>query len=209
MTAPPAYATPVQFRSFVRDTSNEDLATITQALLSASRKIEQVCGRHFYQTTETQFFSPQRNKPWLLDLDDMDIATTTGLVVAVQWANESNYGETWTINTDFVPEPRNQSVAGIDGWPYTTLRSLAKLWPPQIADFYLDTVKVTGTFGWAAVPDPIVHATLILAGEIYKSGDAIFGVAGFDNFGAVRVRENPMVASLLQPYKKANTLMVA
>lgn len=205
----PNYATNDQFRAFVHDTSGADAETIAQTLSSASRGVEKVCGRHFYQTTETQYFSPRPNNLWWVDLDDMELATKTGLTVGVQWANGSNYNEVRLVDVDFVLQPVNQSSNGIDGWPYTQMQSLIKVWPARYADFYLDTIKVTGMFGWPAVPDPVVHATLILAAEIYKAGDAPWGVAGFGEFGAVRVRDNPMVASLLQPYKKATTLLMA
>lgn len=206
----PAYATDSQFREFVKDTSNLDTDTVAHVLLTASRGVERICGRHFYQTTETQYFSPPINNPWVLDLGDMELATVSGLAVAVQWSNSGNYNETRTITTDFVPEPRNQSVNGIDGWPYTSLRSLAKLWPPRYADFYLDTVRVTGTFGWPAIPDPVIHATLIGAARVYKTGEAPFDVAGFGDFGVVRVRgESQTALALLQPYKKQTTLLMA
>jgi len=208
----PAYATQSQFRSFVRDTSTLDTPLIEQALLSASREVERICGRHFYQTTQTQYFSPRPNDPYWVDLDDMELATKTGLSVHVQWSNSiaNPYPEVRTVDVDFVLQPVNQSMNGIDGWPYTQMQSLAKIWPQRWSDFYMDTVKVTGTFGWDEIPDPVVQATLMLAAAIYKSGEAPFGVAGFDNFGAVRVRgENPMVTALLHPYRKQTTLFVA
>jgi hypothetical protein len=207
----PAYATTAQFRDFIKDTSLNDAVPIATILLSASRDVEKICGRAFYQpdTPTVQYFSPARNSPWVLDLDDMDLATTDGLVVAVQWSNGGNYAETWSLGTDYIAEPVNQSVNGIVGWPYTSLRSLAKIWPPRYADFYRDTVKVTATWGWPAVPDPVVQATLMRAFELYKGGEAPFGVAGQGDFGAIRVRDNPMVSSLLQPYKKQTTLLMA
>lgn len=205
----PVYASDAMFRLHIRDPSALDPIPIGLALDGASREVEHICGRRFYQTTGSQYFSPAPRSPWIIELDDVDLANTTGLVVAVQWSNTANYNETWTLNTDFVVEPRNQSVNGIDGWPYTSLRSLSKIWPPRIADFYLDTVKVTGTFGWPAIPAPVTQATLMLAAERFKSGEAPWGVAGFSDFGAVRVRENPMVASMLAPYKKHTSLMMA
>jgi hypothetical protein len=40
----------------------------------------------------------------------------------------------------------------------------------------------------------------MLAEETFKMKDAPFGVAGFSDFGAVRVRDNPKVMSLLNRY---------
>jgi hypothetical protein len=66
-------------------------------------------------------------------------------------------------------------------------------------------VEVTGVFGWPAVPAPVVQATMLVASELFRLRDAPFGVAGFGEFGAVRVRENPKVAALLDPYCKAQS----
>jgi hypothetical protein len=181
----------------------------TQALASASRTVERICGRHFYQTTETQFFSPS-GSPWLLDLDDMEIATKTDLAVGVQWANSlTPYSEARLVDVDFELTPVNQSVNGIDGWPWTGMRSFSKLWPPRYADFYKDTVSVTGTFGWAAVPGPVVTATLMIALDTVRMKDAPFGMAGFGDYGPVRAKDNPQALMMLQPYRKQTTLMLA
>jgi hypothetical protein len=140
----------------------------------------------------------------------MDLATTTGLTVGVQFANNQNWNQVRTFGTDFICEPVNQSVAGIEGWPFTALRSLVQLWPQKLMDFYEDTVKVTGTWGWPAVPSVVKHATTILAVEMFKQpSDAPFGVAGFDQYGSVRMRDNPLVLAMLQPYKKHTTLLMA
>ncbi len=200
------------FRDAIHDRSENDIDTIGSALLSASRGVERICGRRFYRddAPNAQYFSPEPNSPWILTFDDMDLATTDGLVVQVQWSNSGNYSETRVLGTDFVAQPVNQSVGGIEGWPFTSLQSLSKLWPARYSDFYLDTVKVTGTWGWPAVPDPVVRATLLLAADIYKSGEAPWGFAGLGgDFGAVRVRENTFVTSMLQPYKKHTTLLMA
>jgi hypothetical protein len=37
--------------------------------------------------------------------------------------------------------------------------------------------------------------------------DAPFGVAGFGEFGAVRVRNNPRAMALLQPYRRLPVLV--
>jgi hypothetical protein len=39
-----------------------------------------------------------------------------------------------------------------------------------------------------------------LAEELYKLKDAPYGVAGWSQYGAIRVRENPKVAELLADY---------
>jgi hypothetical protein len=46
-----------------------------------------------------------------------------------------------------------------------------------------------------------VHeACLIVASETVKLRDAPFGVAGYGDYGAIRVRNNPMAMGMLAPY---------
>jgi hypothetical protein len=66
-------------------------------------------------------------------------------------------------------------------------------------------VKVTAKWGWLAVPDAVQQATLFLANQYYKTArEAPLGVAGFGDFGAVRVRAMPQVENLLQPLRKGS-----
>jgi hypothetical protein len=65
---------------------------------------------------------------------------------------------------------------------------------------HLNRIQVTGTFGWPAVPLNVKEATLIQAADTFRSKDAPFGVAGFGEFGVVRVGPNLRVQSLLRRY---------
>jgi len=70
-------------------------------------------------------------------------------------------------------------------------------------------VRVTGTFGWATVPDPIKAATSILATRLVKRvREAPFGVAGMGADGiAVRIATgDPDVAMLVGPYSRTRRL---
>lgn len=198
------------FRDYIRDNQNLDQTIIPVCITAASRSVDDFCGRHFYQTTETQYFSPNPSSLWLLALDDMDLATTDGLTVDVEFGIDGTYPETRTFGTDFIAEPINQSMNGIDGWPFTSLRAVnGKIWPPRYADFQRDTVRITGTWGWQAVPANVQLAALILAAENYKMMDAPFGYIGFGNFGTAKVRDNPKAMALLHGYRKGTTLLMA
>jgi hypothetical protein len=59
---------------------------------------------------------------------------------------------------------------------------------------------VTGVFGWPAVPANVKQAALIAAADLFRLKDAPFGIAGFGEFGVVRVQANPRVMSLLRRY---------
>lgn len=209
MTITPVYANVDEFRRFVKDPSTLDEEIIVDALESASREVDSYCGRHFYNHTDPQYFSP--SGLWTVDFDDMDLSTTTGLIVQSEAGNLGTYLDTWTLDVDYIATPQNTSVAGIENWPYTGLRAVGgKSFPPRAAPWTRDTIKVSGApWGWLELPAPVKLSTLMLAAENFKAPDAPWGVAGFGAFGQVRVRDNPKIAVKLRPYKKHTTLMMA
>lgn len=93
-------------------------------------------------------------------------------------------------------ENRSGSVATV---PFTRLRMLTGAW-------YVwnnkASVTVTATWGWATTPAPAIEAVKILAKDILHQRDNRSGIAGFGEFGAVRVRQNPYVAMLLDPLRR-------
>jgi len=95
---------------------------------------------------------------------------------------------------DYQMEPVNDSwsgqvrpylyVARVDGGDWTN-------------DYGRAIVTVTADWGWTVLPYEYTEATKILASDILDQKDIRGGVAGFGEFGAVRVRGNPMVTMLL------------
>lgn len=205
------YITEDEFRAYIRDTTTVDADAINNAIDSASRRVEGICGRHFYQHTDVQYFSPDPGNLWRLKLDDMDLATTDGLTVQCEFDNTGTYSTTYAFGTDFIAQPINQSVNGIEDWPFTELQTLGKIWPMRVAGFYRDTVKVTGTWGWPAIPAAVKRATAIIAVQQYKQpADAPFGYVGLNGWGPTQVKgTSNAVLDMLQPYKKHTTLMMA
>lgn len=200
------YITIDEYREYIgSDTANKEV-TIKLAISEASREIDFMCGRSFFQQDDTRYFSPDENNLWILQLDDSDLATTAGLTVHVEYGLDGTYPEVRTFGTDFICEPINQSVNGIGGWPFTSLRSVnAKIWPPHYADFQRDTVKIQGTWGWPAVPDPVKQAAKVLTAQRVFMANAPLGTAGVNGWGDVRVRDLPMVPQMLKPYTKTSS----
>jgi len=64
-------------------------------------------------------------------------------------------------------------------------------------------VRVTARWGWSAVPAQVKQATILRAVALFKRKDAPHGVAGFDGFGVVRLRQDPDVEALLQPFVRS------
>lgn len=189
------YATLAELKSRLQiNTSSQD-AELLDVLLAASRAVDAFCGRSFADSgaVSTRTFRAITGDLAYVD----DFHTTTGLVIATDPSEDASFSAVWAA-TDYQLEPLGGVMDGITGWPHSRIVAVGNhafgVAPGRTL------LRVTARWGWAAVPAPVKQATLILAEELYKLRDAPFGVAGFDQYGAVRVRDNPRTAALLQPY---------
>ena len=187
-------------RMDIPDTADDD--RLDDALASASREIEQWCRRQFNDagTPTARVYKPRTG--CLLAVDDF--STTTGLTVAVDYGDDGTYETTWSAG-DYQPEPLNGVVGGQPGWPFWRLRAVGSSQFPTCSA--RPAVQVTARWGWATVPAPVREACLVIASELFKLGDAPFGVAGFGEFGPVRIRMNSRAQSLLAPYRRDPVLV--
>lgn len=175
-------------------------AELEQAVEAASRQIDGVCRQRFYQDGSTTAKTYTAWDEYLLDVDP--ISTTTGLVVATDTDDDAVADTTWTT-ADYQLEPLNGVVDGISGWPYTRIRAVGDhLFP--LSPKGRATVTVTARWGWAAVPDAIFSATLIQAAYLFRRKDAVTGILGATDFGAVTVRAglDRDAADLIAPYRR-------
>lgn len=167
---------------------------VDAARKAASRGIDAAASRRFWldaDNTSERLYTP--DSPSILPIDDIvDL-----VAVEIDRSGDGSFSETWTLGTDFVLQPSN---APADGKPYEWIRVRAnrrQYFPCGIED----SVKVTGKFGWLAVPDEVVQATTILAGKLLRrSREAPFGIVSFglDQVTAVRIaRTDPDIALLI------------
>lgn len=179
---------------------------VDQAVKAASRSIESATHRQFNTSGTVTARAQVAAYEGVIYVDD--IATNGGLILATDEDADGTYETTWAA-TDYQLEPLGGIVDGIPGWPYTRIRAVsdARLFPRN--RFGRATVRVTADWGWPDVPDPIKSAALILAEEIYKMKDAPFGVAGFGEYGMLRVKENPKVAGMIAPYVRTPIFVAA
>lgn len=193
---PTLYATVAELRAELADaTASLDATQLQAALRAASRATDQWCGRRFWQDPAPL---PRRYRPCdPLILRVADIATQTGLVVAGDSAGDGSYADHWAA-ADWELEPLNADAGG-GAYCWTRIVAVGS------RGFFAavrPSVQVTARWGWSQVPDPVREATLLKAVGLYKRRDAPFGVAGFGEFGAVRItRQDPDVAALLAPYQ--------
>lgn len=166
------------------------------ALESVSREIESFCNRQFNQDASATVREFDADTRCWAEVDDF--WTVTGLVVE----SGHGYGTVWA-SADYRLDPRNGIVEGQPGWPFGKVT--AAVGGRYRFDQY--GLRVTAKWGWTAVPAPVRQACLIMAAETFQIKNAPFGVAGLDQFGAIRVRDNRMAATKLSRYVRNRILV--
>lgn len=160
------------------------------AIASSSEEIEQHCNRQFNkQTSATARVFEILTKDFVYVAD---FYTALNLVVELAWPDSANYEVVAPENFELFP--LDGVVNDQPGWPFW------KIVPRRLFFPCGGRLRVTAQWGWNEVPAPVKQAALIMAAETYKLKDAPFGVAGFDSFGSIRVRDNAMAASKLRRY---------
>ena len=196
-----AYCTVAQLRTQFGDSgSSLSLELLERAINATSRAIDKYCGRRFWidSVVQTLTFPVEEDVTDLVWIDD--IATTTGLIVKTDDTGDGSYATTWTIGTDFRLEPRNADKHG-PSYAWWRIQATGNKRFPGPA--LIDPVQVTAKYGWSVVPDEIEQACILRAAAIFKRNEAPFGVAGFGDFGVVRItRRDPDVLELLNDYVK-------
>ncbi len=173
-----------------------DDARLEKLLDAASRLVDDECGRWFYQTAAATELVVAPTDKRILD-PRVDIVSLSA--VDVDKDGDGTYEDAWT-STQYNLEPLD---AGLRSRPFETLRVTSGNWFPTGTHA---RVKLTGVFGWPAVPPPVVEATLMLAVRLWKRRGSPLGVAGFGDMGPVYVRNtDPDIAHLLAPYRKWST----
>lgn len=202
-----SYATLAELRSHLAIDDIADDSSLSFAVDLASAKVDDHCGRTFVASVSATARTLTAGNWLRLTLDPgWDIQSTVGLVVKTDDNDDGTFETTWSSGTDYELGGAGVGYNGHTGWPYTALVAVgSRVWP---CGSLRRAVEVTALWGWAAVPDPVKQATLVIAAEQWKLKDAPFGVAGFGEFGPVRVRDNPMAAALLARYRHPVTSAV-
>lgn len=201
MTTP--YAGIDEFKRWVRaahDNVSADDPELDLALESACREIDAHCGRSFNgdTTVSARTFRPVGD---LLCWTD-DFWSTTGLVIKTDDNDDGTFETTWA-SADYELEPVGGLVDGLSGFPFWQICAVDDRSFPGLRR---RSVEVTAKWGWAAVPDPVRRAALVLGAAIYTTRNAPTGNAGMGEFGMVRVPVDQlrMVRMALQPYVRVD-----
>lgn len=192
------YCSVADVRGQLGDTAARlDTTLIERAISATSRGVERYCHRRFWQdpAPAPRIFSPHH--PYMADVGD--ISTRVGLVVKTDTYGDGSFGTTWGP-TDFQLMPLNADADSPAAYSWTQIQAFAgQVFPPP----YLGrpTLQVTARWGWSAVPDEINAAATLKAVSLFMRKDAPYGIAGFTDFGPVRItKRDPDVIELLSPF---------
>jgi hypothetical protein len=192
------YCTVEEMKSRLVIPDTADDFELTLAVQAACRSIDQMTGRYFWRGTDTRTYMPGAIYGQEFD----DIVSVSSF--KMDRDGDGVYEETWVQGTDYqlsVSPGRYNTGAKGEQWPYTGFNILGPKWVTVVWPWsHLDRIQITGVFGWPAVPAAVKQASLISAADLFRMKDAPFGVAGFGEFGAVKITANPKVMALLQRY---------
>lgn len=196
-----AYATLSDLKGYARLTDAADDSELTRILSGSSRAVERYCGRQFNDagSASARVFEPI--DPRVAHVDDF--STAVGLVVKIDTGDNGTYDTTLDAS-DFTLYPLNGvSVEGITGFAYhrIQLASTATCFRPHSSR---PSLEVTARWGWAAVPDAVVHGTLILATRVLGRRSSPHGAAvvGSGDFVfRISRQTDPDVAEMLDPFR--------
>jgi hypothetical protein len=193
------YCTLADVKAALRIQDTVDDALLENSINAASRMIDQYCNRYFYSGSVGEIRYYKANDGFTCWIDDaisvteLKTSSTDPLIYDTTWAAE-----------DYQLLPANRIANGAY-YPITGLSATDNYLFPVWADIAL--VKVTGQFGWNAIPDSIKFATIIQASRLFKRLESPLGVAGVSDIGIMRVGANidGDVAQLINPFRLLRT----
>jgi hypothetical protein len=193
-----AYCTLPEFTTYVASEIGADDAYLDDVLSATEDAINDYCGRTF----DTIVGSLTRSYVPSCDIVEIhDISDTAGATI-------TDNGATVAL-TDVQFEPVNPALLNGLIVPKSQIRRIHGSWSTPTQNSRQATVSVTSThWGWAVVPPQVKQATLILGKDVAHLRANRFGVAGFGEFGVVRVRDNPHVEMLLRKLRHPATVGV-
>jgi len=192
------YCTTDQIREHLGDTGVKiDIDLLERAVTSASRAVDSFTGRRFWQdaTVKSRYYRPESSTLAMVD----DISTTVGLLIATDSGGNYSWGDAWaTTDYDLEPDNADQDEAAYAWWRVRAVGNFG-----FTHSISRRTLKITAKFGWSAIPADVEYATILKATSLFRRKDAPFGVAGFGDFGPVRItRKDQDVIDLLNSFVK-------
>ena len=195
----PHYLTVASLKSWARnEIATDDDALISAAIDAAVHWIDNTCQRRFVVATTATARTYAPTSEQVLRIDDCTSVTVV-----------SNNGTT-VAASGYQLEPLNAPTRMSEAWPYTTIRLLTGTSWDTGTYVGQATATITATWGWSAIPPPVMESAKILAKDVLANRDLRFGIAAVsgDGFG-ISARANGTVTALLAPYRRAESWGIA
>lgn len=196
MTWAPDYVTVEELAEELRISDAVDDATLARAISAASRAVDRATGRQFGNTgtpVQARYYTARWSATlgrWVVPIDD--VQTAAGLLVATDPDDDGTYE---ALVDAYAMRPVN---AAANGKPWTAI-----VVHPSSTTTVTDAdagVEVRATFGWTAIPDVVISATLLQAGRFAVRRDSPYGIAGSPDTGSelrLLAKVDPDVAVML------------
>lgn len=197
MTITNGYLTQAEAMSFIGQSEVRDSDELDDVVTAVSRQIDEYCQRHFYTVTEARTFEVE-------DLRELHFGAwndlTTLTTLKTDAGGDGTY-ETTITSTNYQLEPFNASLRGRPWLEVCLLNGLQ--FPTPVYDAREDLIQITGVWGWPAVPPAVKQACRIQVSRIAKRSESPLGVAGFGEFGVIRLqsRLDPDVQQMIEPFR--------
>lgn len=193
------YATPAALTSRLGNPVDADDFELHMACFATSRAVEQYCERTFWRTSSgvARTFVPNDlyllKLPVFCDLVSVDSLATDG-------GGDGTFETSWSAS-DYQLLPLNPDAAP-ETKPYDAVKPLVRTWPvPYTRLTRDDRIRITGVWGWPAVPYAVRQSALITAAEVFRSKSTFEAQMGYDEMATMVLRRNPIARDLLKPYR--------
>lgn len=195
------YITASNFKTRHGITVTTNDTRIAAHVTAASLEVDSICGRQFGPgASGTRYFDPYSCDGVRVD----DCHTITALAIDL---DDSGTYATTLAATDYRTRPHNGiGPNGQSGWPIESIELINSTY--RFARWRRPSVKLTATFGWAAVPTDVVEATYLLAHRLFYEVSVPSGVAAVNadaGMPGVPLQRPYTVERLLAKYVRGDT----
>lgn len=202
MTITNGYLTTTEAREYCGLSDLADTELLDATVEAVSRLIDNHCQRHFFATASSArtFATQSADRLRLGAFNDLVSVTSVKFDRDGDGTFEETVASTnWALST-------GTNAGAPESSPFTELHLFNLVWFPipggTAGTGRTQLTEITGVWGWPAVPAAIKQATRIMVSRIVKRQESPQGVAGFGEFGVVRIsRIDPDVVALLAPYR--------
>jgi len=193
------YITIPDYKEWIGLGDAKDDAVIDESIEAASRGIDNFCKTRFWQTAAGTNRLFDTCDGWRIRIGDA-VAVTQ---VATDGDGDGLFETVWAA-TDYQLLPLNPAAAP-EPMPFTQIHAIGTLTFPRVTSVTsrYGRVQVTGTWGWPSIPGAVRQACLLVTNRLVKRRNSPEGVAGFDEFGVIRIssRDDPDAVRYLTPYR--------